>query len=78
MLEMALDTLTSTPPSSDDEDADKLSKNNFNVLPCRSLACFEVLGKVDETNSVKTTKNTKKIEKADQITYHILIKKIKT
>ena len=65
-LEKALDTLTSTPPSSDDEDADYETANCFNLLPDRPPTDYEVLRKVDETHSVETTKQ---IEKVDQNTF---------
>ena len=67
-LEVALDTLTSTPPSSDDEDADNETANCFNLLSNRPPADYEVLRKADETHSVDTTENHKKNEKADQNT----------
>ena len=68
-LEVALDTLTSTPPSSDDEDAENATANCFNLLSNRPPAVYEVLRKVDETRSVDTTKNTKNIEKEYQNTF---------
>ena len=68
-LDVALDTLTSTPPSLDDENADNDTANCFNFLSNRPPAVYEVLRKVDETHSVETTKNTKKNVKADQNTF---------
>ena len=62
-LEVALDTLTSTPPSSDDEDADNESTNCFNLLSNRPPAVYEVVRKVDETHSVDTTENNPKNKK---------------
>ena len=41
-LEVALDTLTSTPPSSDDEDADNENTNFFNLLSNRPPPLYEV------------------------------------
>ena len=62
---MDIDTLTSTPPSLDDEDADNETANCFHLLSNRPPAVYEVVRKVDETPFVDTTKNTQKNEKAD-------------
>ena len=81
-LEVALDTLTSTPPSSDDEDADNETANCFNLLSNRPPADYEVLRKVDETHSVDTTENQKKMKKPTKTPtwktrHHIIILKEK-
>ena len=68
-LEIALDTLTSTPPSSDDEDAENESTNCFNLLSNRPPAVYEVVRKVDDTHSVDTTENNTKNKKADSSTF---------
>ena len=65
-LVKALDTLTSTPPSSDNEEAGNETANCFNLLSNRPPAVHKVLRKVDETHLVETTK---KIQKADQNTF---------
>ena len=67
-LEVALDTLTSTPPSSYHEDADNKIANCINISSNRPPATYEILKEVDEIHSVETTKNTKNIQKADQNT----------
>ena len=68
-LEVALDTLTITPPSSDDEDAENETVNCFNFISNRPPAVYEVLKNFDETYSVDTTKNTQTNEKEDQNTF---------
>ena len=68
-LDVACDTLTSTPPSSDDEDADNETANCFHLLSNRPPAVYEVLRKVNETHLVDTTKNTPKNKISDLNTY---------
>ena len=68
-LEVALETLTSTPPSSDDEDAEIPNTNCFDLLPSNPQAVYDVLREVDESHSVETTINNNKIEKNDQTTH---------
>ena len=65
-LEVALDTLTSTPPSSDDEEADNETANCFNLLSNRPPAVHKVLRKVDETHLVETTKKNQKAEQKER------------
>ena len=81
-LEVALGTLTSTPASSDDEDADNETANCFNLLSNRPPADYEVLRKADETHSVDTTENQKKMKKPTKkptwkTRHHIIILKEK-
>ena len=69
-LQEAQGTLTSTPASSEDEDADESSEDEWeddpNVTPNRISE--ESHGKVDETNTVETKKTFKKITKVLQVT----------
>ena len=67
-LENALDTLTSTPPSSDDEDADTTNEKCSNIYSKRLPVVNEVIRNVNEVNSVSKTKNCNNIKKAYSIT----------
>ena len=75
-LEVALDTLTSTPPSSDDEDAENHATKSFNLIPSIQLDIYEVLRKIDETHLVGTTiKKLKMPSKSPSMKtrYHLII-----
>ena len=67
-LNVALDTLTNTPPSSDNEDEDKQTTKSFHLVPSIPQTGCEVLRKVDITHSVDTTQNNNKNDKTDEVT----------
>merc|ERR1712079_40926 len=65
-LEKALDTLTSTPPSSDDEDVYNQTSKCVHLVPHRPLVDMNGKNKIDKRNLIEIINNRKQMEKLNK------------